>query len=89
MKRYCDKVWHYYIDNIYAGNPNDDLEKIQDCKEWLENVDLMDIAEIIPDYCDYKDLDDVEAAADEVVSMMLRGVDKAEDDMLKEIYWYA
>lgn len=86
MKKLCDKVWNYYIDNIYSGNPDDDLEKVQECKEWLENVDLMDIAEIIPEHCDYKDPDDVEAAAEEVVSMMLNGLDKAEDIILQQEY---
>ena len=86
MKKLCDKVWNYYIDNIYSGNPDDDLEKVQECKEWLEEIDLMDLSEIIPEHCDYKDPDDVETAAEEVVSMMLKGLNKAEDIMLQQEY---
>ena len=85
MREICDKVWNYYIDNIYTGE-DIDLHKIQDCREWLENIDLFDLAEIIPEYCDYKDPDDVEAAAEEILSMMLTGLDKAEEKILHETY---
>lgn len=86
MKKICDKVWYYYIDNIYEGNPDDELEQVQECKEWLENVDLLEIADICPEYCDFKDVDDVEKAAEEIVNRMLKGLDKAEDIILQQEY---
>lgn len=86
MKKLCDKIWYYFIDNIYTGPEDDSLQQVQDCQEWLDNVDLMDIAEIIPEYCDYKDPDDVEAAAEEIVNMMYKGLDKAEDIILQQEY---
>lgn len=85
MKEYCDRVWYYYIDNIYTGS-DDELEQVQECKEWLEQISLWEIAEICPEYCDYKDPDDVEAAAEEIVNRMLKGLDKAEDIMLQQEY---
>lgn len=81
----CNDVWNYYIDCIYEG-PDDDLSKVQECKEWLENVDKWDIAEVCPDYCDYKDPDDVEAAVEEIIDRMYKGLDKAEDIMLQQEY---
>lgn len=86
MKEYCDRIWRYYIDEIYGGDPKDELEQVQECKEWLENIDLWDIADICPEYCDYKDPDDVEAAAEEIVNRMYKGLDKAEDIMLQQEY---
>ena len=86
MNEDCDKVWRYYIDEIYGGDPNDELEQVQECKEWLENIDLWDIVDICPEYCDFKDPDDVEKAAEEIVNRMLKGLDKAEDIILQQEY---
>lgn len=85
MNEDCDKIWNYYIEKIYEG-PDDDLLKIQDCAEWLEHVDLFDIATICTEYCDFKDVDDVEKAAEEIVNRMLKGLDKAEDIILQQEY---
>ena len=85
LNKACNDVWNYYIDCIYEG-PDDELEQVQECKEWLEHIDLFDIAAICTEYCDFKDVDDVEAAAEKIVNRMLKGLDKAEDIMLQQEY---
>ena len=86
LDKCCNDVWNHYIDDVYEGDPDDELEQVQECKEWLEQISLWEIAEICPEYCDYKDPDDVEAAAEEIVNRMLKGLDKAEDMILQQEY---
>lgn len=89
MKEYADTLWNWYIEEKYEnidGLKGYDLEmdKLDRCKTFLENADLDDIAELSGLTCDIKDWNDFTKAADRLVVVMLKGIESAENGLMKQ-----
>lgn len=89
MKEYADTLWNWYIEEKYEnvdGLKGYDLEmdKLDRCKTFLENADLDDIAELSGLTSDIKDYEDFTKAADKLVSVMVNGINKAENSLMKQ-----
>ena len=93
MKEYADTLWNWFVENKYEnvdGLKGYDLEmdKLDRCKTFLENSDLDDIAELSGLTSDIKDYNDFTKAADKLVSMMLKGIDKAENMLMQDEFGF-
>jgi hypothetical protein len=89
MKKYADTLWNWFIEEKYEnvdGLKGYDLEmdKLDRCKTFLENSDLDDIAELSGLTCDIKDWNDFAKAADRLVVVMLKGIELAENGLMKQ-----
>lgn len=93
MKKYADTLWNWFVEDKYENVDNLkgydlEMDKLDRCKTFLEDSDLDDIAELSGLTCDIKDYNDYKKAADELVSMMLKGIDKAEDKLMQNEFGF-
>lgn len=89
MKKYADTLWNRFVEYKYEnidGLKGYDLEmdKLDCCKTFLENSDLDDIAELSGLTSDIKDCDDFTKLADSLVGVMLKGIELAENGLMKQ-----
>lgn len=80
MKHIADKIFRYYEENIFERERTDisrEEELVFSFADWVEDENnFRDIVELSDGFCDYKDIDDVEHAYNELVNFMMKGVDK-------------
>ena len=72
-----DNLFHWFEENKFTneGNYPRATNLVFEFSEWLENVDGSELAERLGLYADFKDVDDVENAANQAREEMMRGID--------------
>lgn len=90
---YADTLWNWFIDSKYEnkdGLKGYDLEmdKLDKVRDYVKEADLDDIAELSGLTNDIKDYNDFKKAAEELVSIMIRGIDIAEKKLMKQHYGF-
>lgn len=74
--RYDNLFW-WFENNLFKneGNYPRATNLVFEFSDWLENVDGSELAERLGLYADFKDVDDVENAANQAREEMMRGID--------------
>lgn len=74
--RYDNLFW-WFENNLFKneGNYPRATNLVFEFSDWLEKVDGSELAERLGLYADFKDVDDVENAANQAREEMMRGID--------------